>query len=524
MIIRRAKPDDKPALLRLAQDFATSFAVEQAAFERSFDALLTHPEAFLAVAEVNGEAAGYVLGFDHLTFFANGRAAWIEEIVVSQTFRRQGAGRKLTEAFEAWPQSAKSKSSPWQPGVLRIFTRRWVTKSQPCISASGCKNRRYTQKMADAKPLVSERRRYLVTTVAQAKEITVNWLTEIELNHVVSLGLPEVDDRYHLWRVPLLRQLDDARIGELAIDAYTTAVLHEKSTKPEMLEARLLKKDEARAEKKRTTGIKYPISTLRNTVGMGDCVQLLDEMPAASVDLIFTSPPYFNARPEYSDYEQYEQYLFKMRQVIKRAHGVLNEGRFFVMNTAPVLLRRASRSEASRRIAVPFDLHQIFIEEGFDFIGDIIWAKPEGAEAVSEGYPSQHETMQIAKHLLVFRRRTDLSIDWHIRNHPNQDLVAASKIGDDCKLSHLWHDAAASPLKVARAVISNYSFRGDVVLDPFAGVGTVGKAAAGLGRGFALMEANLEKFTVLEREAQGWLTPGADEVLVWSKPIDFCFG
>ncbi len=186
--------------------------------------------------------------------------------------------------------------------------------------------------MADAKPLVSERRRYLVTTVAQAKEITVNWLTEIELNHVVSLGLPEVDDRYHLWRVPLLRQLDDTRIGELAIDAYTTAVLHEKSTKPEMLEARLLKKDEARAEKKRRTDLKYPISTLRNTVGMGDCVQLLDEMPAASVDLIFTSPPYFNARPEYSDYEQYEQYLFKMRQVIKRAHGVLNEGRFFVMN------------------------------------------------------------------------------------------------------------------------------------------------------------------------------------------------
>lgn len=184
--------------------------------------------------------------------------------------------------------------------------------------------------MTNPKPLVSERRRYLVTTVAQAKEIAVQWLTEIELNHVVSLGLPEVDDRYHLWRVPLLRQSDDARIGELAVDAYTTAVLHEKSTKPEMLEARLLKKDEVRAEKKRRADLKYPISSLRNTVGMGDCVQLLDEMPAASVDLIFTSPPYFNARPEYSDYEQYEQYLFKMRQVIKRAHGVLNDGRFFV--------------------------------------------------------------------------------------------------------------------------------------------------------------------------------------------------
>ncbi len=63
------------------------------------------------------------------------------------------------------------------------------------------------------KPLVSERRRYLVTTVAQAKEITVNWLAEIELSHIISLGLPEVDDRYHIWRVPLLRQADSGRIG-----------------------------------------------------------------------------------------------------------------------------------------------------------------------------------------------------------------------------------------------------------------------------------------------------------------------
>jgi DNA modification methylase len=143
-----------------------------------------------------------------------------------------------------------------------------------------------------------------------------------------------------------------------------------------MLEARLLKKDEKNGASKRKR-VPYPVSSLRNTIGLGDCVELLDEMPAASVDLVFTSPPYFNARPEYSDYEVYEEYLFKMRQVINRAHRVLNEGRFFVINCAPVLLRRASRNEASKRIAVPFDLHRLFVEEGYDFIDDIIWLKPE---------------------------------------------------------------------------------------------------------------------------------------------------
>lgn len=383
--------------------------------------------------------------------------------------------------------------------------------------------------MTDVKPLVSERRRYLVTTVAQAKEITVNWLTEIELNHVVSLGLPEVDDRYHIWRVPLLRQFDETRIGELAIDAYNTAVLHQKSTKPEMLEARLLKKDEVRAEKKRKNDIKYPISSLRNTVGMGDCVQLLDEMPAASVDLIFTSPPYFNARPEYSDYEQYEQYLFKMRQVIKRAHGVLNEGRFFVMNTAPVLLRRASRSEASKRIAVPFDLHQIFIEEGFDFIDDIIWAKPEGAgwatgrgrRFAADRNPLQYKAVPVTEYVLVYRKRTDVLIDWHIRNHPDPTLVAASKIGDDYEHTNIWRiqpntrskHPAAFPLELARKVISYYSFKGDVVLDPFAGSGTVGDAASGLDRRFVLFELNPEYLKIIQEAVPSWLGKASDDIL-----------
>ncbi|MBZ5541756.1 MAG: hypothetical protein LAN61_14660 [Acidobacteriia bacterium] len=52
--------------------------------------------------------------------------------------------------------------------------------------------------MARTKPLVAEKRNYLVTTVAQAKEIAISWLSEIELSNVTSLGLPEVDDRYHI--------------------------------------------------------------------------------------------------------------------------------------------------------------------------------------------------------------------------------------------------------------------------------------------------------------------------------------
>ena len=376
--------------------------------------------------------------------------------------------------------------------------------------------------MARTKPLVAEKRKYLVTTVAQAKEITNGWLTEIQLDQVITLGLPEVDDRYHIWRVPLCRADDQSKIGEVVIDAYNTSILDEKTTRVDLLESRLLKKNA-------TQKAVYKISQLRNTIGEGDCTDLLEEMPAESVDLVFTSPPYFNARPEYSEYEEYEQYLFKMRQVIKRCHRVLNEGRFFVMNTAPVLLRRASRSESSKRIAVPFDLHQIFIEEGYDFIDDIIWVKPEGAgwatgrgrRFAADRNPLQYKAVPVTEYVLVYRKKTNLLIDWHIRNHPDPAVVTASKIGDDYEHTNIWRiqpntnskHPAAFPRELADKVITYYSFQNDVVLDPFAGSGTVGAAAARLGRRFALFEINPEYIELMRRSVGDWLCKAADDIL-----------
>jgi DNA modification methylase len=383
--------------------------------------------------------------------------------------------------------------------------------------------------MPRKKVSVSESRNYLVKTVAEAKAIAFSWLEDIDLRKVVSLGLPEVDDRYHIWRVPLCNGKPHVRIGELVIDAYTTEIVIGKTTKPEIIEARLLKKDEERITKKQQRPVEYPISPLRNTIGLGDCVDLIDEMPAASVDLIFTSPPYFNARPEYSEYEAYEQYLFKMRQVINRCYRVLNEGRFFVINVAPVLLRRASRNESSKRIAVPFDLHRIFIEEGYDFIDDIIWVKPEGAgwatgrgrRFAADRNPLQYKAVPVTEYVLVYRKRTEVLIDWHIRNHPDRAVVEASKIGDDYERTNIWHiqprtnakHPAAFPTELARKVISYYSFQDDVVMDPFAGSGTVGALAAALNRRFVLFEINPEYVDSMKQDVNSWLGKSAEDIL-----------
>ena len=385
------------------------------------------------------------------------------------------------------------------------------------------------------KELVSEKRGYLLRTVAEAKEIVLNWLREINLVNAIKLGLPEVDDRYHIWRIPLCNE-QKKTVGEVVIDAYTTEILLDKTTRTEIIIARLLKQDESKLEKRHKTKKEYKLSSLRNTIGFGDCGELLEEMPAESVDLIFTSPPYFNARPEYSEFEEYESYLLKLRQVIRKCHRVLSEGRFFVINISPVLLRRASRNQASKRIAVPFDLHRIFVEEGYDFIDDIIWLKPEGAgwatgrgrRFAADRNPLQYKTVPVTEYVLVYRKHTDLLIDWHIRNHPDQEVVKASKIADGYERTNVWKinpvtnskHPAAFPVELAEKVITYYSFKGDVVLDPFAGSGTVGLAAASLDRRFVLFESNFNYIELMRKLITEGNQTDLDSVIWLNCPLE----
>ena len=362
-------------------------------------------------------------------------------------------------------------------------------------------------------------------TVKDAKAIAGEYVRQVELEGALTFGLPEIDDRYHIWRVPL-RAKSRTVVGEVVIDAISTLIDKRKTTTRKNLEKRLLGRVEKKssARKRRQPSM----STLRNTVGLGDSEELLNEMPAESVDLVFTSPPYYNARPEYSDFVTYEEYLLKMRKVLQQAERVLHEGRFFVLNVSHVLLRRASRSESSKRIAVPFDFHRLFVEEGFDFVDDIIWVKPEGAgwatgrgrRFAADRNPLQYKAVPVTEYVLVYRKRTDRLIDWHIRRHPDQGLVQSSKIGDDYEKTNLWkiHPAhskkhpAIFPVELASKVICYYSFKNDVVLDPFAGIGTTGEAAASNSRRFVLFEINPDYVAEIDRRSQTWPNEGSREI------------
>jgi DNA modification methylase len=392
--------------------------------------------------------------------------------------------------------------------------------------------------MKRSKPFVSEIRKYGVLTTSDAKSIAEMQLSEWGLLSSVKFGLPEIDDRYHVWRVPVLSPLYCGHVGEIVIDARTSLLQSRRCTQPEQLRARL---GIANTETPLPPHSRQPgtliTSKLRNTIICGDSELTLTDLPAESIDLAFTSPPYFNARPDYSDYVGYQEYLLKMRKVIQQVHRLLGDGRFFVMNTAPVLLRRSMRSASSKRIAVPFDMHRIFIEEGFDFIDDIVWLKPEGAgwatgrgrRFAADRNPLQYKAVPVTEYVLVYRKTTEKLIDWNIRNHPDPIAVKQSKITGDYERTNVWKipprstklHPAVFPLALAERVVRYYSFENEIVLDPFAGIGTVGEAAVRLRRRFVLSEINPDYADVIRQRAVEWLGRAADEVLcVGCQPLD----
>jgi len=106
--IRRATLDDIDCLYPLAMDLSTSFEVDRCAFSDSFKNMLTDENILLFVAQAD-DLLGYIMGYVHPAFYANGLIAWVEELYVIPETRNEGVGKALMEYFEAEAQSRGCK-------------------------------------------------------------------------------------------------------------------------------------------------------------------------------------------------------------------------------------------------------------------------------------------------------------------------------------------------------------------------------------------------------------------------------
>lgn len=274
----------------------------------------------------------------------------------------------------------------------------------------------------------------------------------------------------------------------------------------------IIEKEFGARKKSSANGQSHPVSWdfLKNVVVHGDVRDVLKQVPDDSFHLTFTSPPYYNAR-DYSIYPSYQAYLDFLEEVFKMTHRKTKEGRFLIVNTSPIIIPRISRQHASKRYPIPFDMHHFLVRMGWDFIDDIVWVKPESsvknrnAGFLQHRKPLGYKPNARTEYLMVYRKHTEKLLDWNIRQYDFR-TVAESKVDDGYETSNVWeidptHDrvhSAVFPVELCRRVIEYYSYKGDLVFDPFGGSGTFGRTAKSLERFFFLTEKDPAYFEYMQ--------------------------
>jgi DNA modification methylase len=236
----------------------------------------------------------------------------------------------------------------------------------------------------------------------------------------------------------------------------------------------------------------------RPTILVGDNRQTLKKIKDNQINLIFTSPPYYNAR-EYSDYKNYKEYLEFMYDTLEQCHRILEDGRFILINVSPVITKRVGREFESIRYPIHFDFHSILIRAGFYFIDEIIWIKPEYsvpnriAGYIQTRRPLSYKPNCITESIMVYRKKAPFLLDKNIamydkgyKNDNNIDSTNCWYISPKSDKKH----PAVFPEELCEKVLKYYSFEGDTVCDPFAGSGTFGRVAKRMNRIPLLCEQN----------------------------------
>ena len=234
----------------------------------------------------------------------------------------------------------------------------------------------------------------------------------------------------------------------------------------------------------------------------------LNMLPAESVDLIVTSPPY-------PMIEMWDDIFFKQNKDIKKAfsqndfgevfelmHKELDkvwEGCFHALKNGGIAC--INIGDATRTFDKNFQLFpnhsriiESFLNIGFQNLPNIIWRKQTNAPNKFMGSgmlpPGAYVTLE-HEYILIFRKgekrtfknepeklnRQNSSYFWEERNTWFSDLWDVKGARQNILEKKSRNRSAAYPFEIPYRLINMFSVMGDTVVDPFLGTGTTSLAA-----------------------------------------------
>jgi DNA modification methylase len=232
---------------------------------------------------------------------------------------------------------------------------------------------------------------------------------------------------------------------------------------------------------------------MTNQIICGDSLEALKIIPDNSIDLIFTSPPY-NFGLEYDsqdDAHKWDRYFEKLFAIFDECIRVLKFGGRIAVNIQPLF---------SDYIPSHHMVSNFFINRKMIWKGEILWEKNNyNCKYTAWGSwksPSNPYLKYTWEFVEVFAKgalkKTGASENADITGDEFKKWVVAKwSIAPERNMKEFGHPAMF-PEELAVRIIKLFSFAGDVVLDPFNGVGTTTAVAQKLGRKFVGIDISQE--------------------------------
>ncbi len=244
-------------------------------------------------------------------------------------------------------------------------------------------------------------------------------------------------------------------------------------------------------QKKPKKSIKYVENTIKSeNLDKIYCKssEIMDDIPDCSIHLMITSPPY-NVKKEYDEDLSLEEYRAFLRRVFEETYKKLVTGGRACINIANL----------GRKPYIP--LHSYIIEDmidiGFMMRGEVIWNKASSASpstAWGSWLSASNPVLRdIHEYILIFSK------DSFSRKRGNKESTIKKEEFLEWTKS-VWTFSAVSaksighpapfPEELPYRLIQLYTFKNEVVLDPFCGSGTTCIAALKGGRHYIGYEIN----------------------------------
>ncbi len=285
-------------------------------------------------------------------------------------------------------------------------------------------------------------------------------------------------------------------------------------------------------------GYDVKMTVMKNLIIFGDNLDFLRALDDECVDLIYIDPPFNTGKKQArkqikvkrdtnGDRVGFGGERYRTKVVGERAYQDIFDDYLKFLEPRLKAAHRLLKPDGSLYFHIDYrEVHycKILLDEIFgreSFINEIIWAYDFGGRSKTR-WPAKHDNILFyaknPQHYTFNREEVD-RIPYMAPGLVGKKKAARGKFPTDT----WWHTIVGTnskektgyptqkPVGVLRRIVAASSKPGDLVLDFFAGSGTIGEVCLALGRRFILVDDNPQAIAVMKKRFQG------EESIEWVK-------